>query len=269
MEIDIKYKEDYDHNFTVYYQEENTLPVLIFIFGLLIGSFLNVCICRIPKGESIVFPPSHCTNCNSKIKFYDLIPILSYLLLRGRCRHCGAKISVRYPLVEMGTGIVILLIYLKFGISLEWIKYIILTIWVIVIGFIDLDTMDVYLKTTLTGILLGMIFIAIGAFFGRGIWEYLLGGVIGGGLITLIILLTGGMGWGDAELFLLGGLFIGFKLTLIALLLSFILGGIIGILLILFKKKNRKDYIPFAPSISMSIIIATLFGDKILQFYLR
>jgi leader peptidase (prepilin peptidase)/N-methyltransferase len=169
----------------------------------------------------------------------------------------------------MGTGIVILLLYLKFGISLDGIRYIILAAWVIVIGFIDFDTMDVYLKTTLTGILLGMIFIAIGAINGNGIWEYLLGGAIGGGLIALIILLTGGMGWGDAELFLLGGLFIGFKLTLVALLVSFILGGTIGILLILFKRKTRKDYIPFAPSISMAVIIAALFGDKILQFYLR
>lgn len=245
------------------------MQAFIFIFGLLIGSFLNVCIYRIPKEESIVFPPSHCSNCNNKIKFYDLIPIVSYILLRGKCRHCGTKIAIRYPIVELGTGIVVLMLYLKFGLGFEWIKYSILTYWVIVIGLIDLDTTDIYFKTTVTGIILGIVFIILGFYFGYGIKEYLLGGAIGGGLIAIIVLLTGGMGWGDVEVFLLGGLFIGFKLTIIALLLSFVLGGTIGILLILFKKKTRKDTIPFAPFISLAVIITVLFGDKILQFYLR
>lgn len=244
------------------------LPLFIFILGLLLGSFLNVCICRIPKGESIVFPPSHCPNCKQRIKIYDLFPVISYFLLRGRCRHCQAKISIRYPIVELVTGIIVLLIYLKYGLGFEGTKYSLLILWVIVIGFIDLDTMDIYWKTTFTGILLGVIFLVSGAFLGHGLIEYLLGGALGGGLIAVIILLTGGMGWGDAELFLLGGLFLGVRLTSIALLMSFVLGGSMGILLITLKKKTRKDYIPFAPSISLAVIFTVLFGDKLWQLYM-
>jgi leader peptidase (prepilin peptidase) / N-methyltransferase len=249
-------------------REDKLMQVFIFIFGLLIGSFLNVCIYRIPKGESIAFPPSHCTICSHRIKYFDLIPVFSFIFLKGKCRYCGSKIAIRYPIVELVSGFVILLLYLRYGLSFEWIKYSILVFWVIVIGLIDLDTTDIYFKTTATGILLGLIFIVAGAFNGYSFIEYLLGGAIGGGLIAIIILLTGGMGWGDAEVFLLGGLFIGFKLTLIALFFSFVIGGIIGVLLILLKKKTRKDYIPFAPFISIAFILTILFGDKILNLYL-
>ncbi len=244
------------------------MSVFIFIFGLLIGSFLNVCIYRIPREESIAFPPSHCTNCNHRIKFYDLIPVVSYLFLRGKCRECGTKISIRYPLVELFTGVIVVMLYLKYGLSLVWIKYTLLAFWVIVIGLIDLDTTDIYVSTTASGIALSFLFIIIDIVSGVNIGNNILGGVIGGGTISLIILLTKGMGWGDAELFLLGGLFMGYQLTLVAIVLSFVLGAIVSIVLILLHKKTRKDYIPFAPYISMAILISVLYGDKILQFYL-
>ena len=244
------------------------MSVFIFIFGLLIGSFLNVCIYRIPRAESIAFPPSHCTNCNHRIEFYDLLPVVSYLFLRGKCRECGTKISLRYPLVEVFTGVIVFLLYLKYGFSFLWIKYTLLAFWVIVIGLIDFDTTDIYVSTTASGIGLAFLFIIIDIVSGVNIGNNILGGVIGGGTISLIILLTKGMGWGDAELFLLGGLFMGYQLTLVAIVLSFVLGAIVSIVLILLHKKTRKDYIPFAPYISMAILISVLYGDKILQFYL-
>ena len=215
-----------------------------------------------------MFNSSHCRMCNHRVKFYDLIPVVSYLLLKGKCRVCKEKISIRYPLVELFTGILALLLYLKYGATFLWLKYTLLSCWAIVIGFIDLDTTDVYVKTTVSGIGIAIIFIIIGGFYGNDIWNYIIGGALGGGIIAIIILLTKGMGWGDAEVFLLGGLFIGLELTLVAMFFSFVLGAVFSVLFIVFHKKSRKDYIPFAPYISMALIISILFGDKILQIYL-
>lgn len=238
------------------------------ILGLLIGSFLNVCIYRIPRSESVSFPPSHCTNCDSKIKPYDLVPVISYILLRGKCRHCGEKISVKYPLIELITSTIFLALYIKFGLSFELIKYIIFSCFIIVIGVIDLETTDVYFKTTLSGIIIGLVFIGVGYFYGYEVWSCIFGGFLGGGLIAAIILLTHGMGWGDAEICLLGGIFLGFKLTIVMLFLSFVIGGIIGLLLIVTKKKSKKDYIPFGPFISLGAVITIFLGQQIINLYM-
>lgn len=242
--------------------------LLFCILGLLIGSFLNVCIYRIPRNESISFPPSHCTSCDNKIRAYDLIPVLSYIFLKGKCRHCKEKISIKYPVIELITGALFLALYIKFGLTFELIKFVIFISFLIVIGIIDLETTDVYLKTTLSGIVTGIIFIIIGHFYGLEILTYLYGGLLGGGLISLIILVTHGMGWGDAEICLLAGVFLGLKLTLVMLFLSFVLGGIIGVLLIVTKKKSRKDYIPFGPFIALGAIGAVLFGQMIINLYI-
>jgi leader peptidase (prepilin peptidase) / N-methyltransferase len=242
--------------------------IFIFALGLIIGSFLNVCIYRIPKNESISFPPSHCTSCDNKIGSYDLIPVLSYILLKGKCRHCGEKISIKYPIIELLTGVLFVLLYIKFGLSFELVKYSALTGWLIVIGIIDFETTDIYFKTTITGIIAAGVFIIVGYFLGYGVSEYILGGLLGSGLISVIVLLTKGMGWGDVEVFLLSGLFIGLKLTAITLFFSFIIGGVAGILLIILKKKSRKDYIPFAPYITIGTMIAVLIGDQILKWYM-
>ena len=245
------------------------MVIFILILGLIIGSFLNVCIYRIPREESISFPPSHCTGCDNKIKTYDLIPVLSFILLRGKCRHCGEKISIKYPLIELATGVLFVLLYVKFGLGFEFIKYAALICWLIVIGIIDLQTTDIYFKTTLSGVIVAIIYISVGYFLGYGIKDYLFGGLLGAGIISAIVLLTRGMGWGDVEVFLLCGLFTGLKLTIITLFLSFVIGGFIGVLLIILKKKSRKDYIPFAPFISLASIIAVLLGDKLLALYLK
>jgi leader peptidase (prepilin peptidase)/N-methyltransferase len=193
--------------------------LFIFVYGIVIGSFLNVCIYRIPRNESLSYPPSHCTSCGSRVKWYDLFPVISYLFLKGKCRYCGENISIRYPFIELLTGLIYILIYVNFGFSFEFLKYVILASFLIVVGIIDLDTTDVYTKTTLPGIILGIIFAGYGYYLYGGIWEYILGGALGGGVISVIILLTKGMGWGDAEICLMCGLFLGLKLTVIMLFL--------------------------------------------------
>jgi leader peptidase (prepilin peptidase)/N-methyltransferase len=247
--------------------ENVIILIYIFILGTCIGSFLNVCIYRIPKEESIATPPSHCGSCGTTLKALDLIPILSYLILRGKCRYCGEKISFRYPFIELITGVLVTAVYMNYGLNFMFIKYSILIILLILIGMIDLDTTDVYFKTTLTGIMFGIVFLIYGYYLGYGLMDFILGAALGGGTITAIILLTKGMGFGDAEICLLVGLFLGFKLTLLMLFISFVAGGLIGVLLILFKIKSRKDYIPFGPFIALGAIATVFLGDKIIQWY--
>lgn len=242
--------------------------LFIFILGLLIGSFLNVCIYRIPREESISYPPSHCTNCSSRIKWYDLIPVVSFIFLKGKCRNCSEKISIKYPVIELVTGILFVCTYFKYGFTVELVKYCLLLSLLIVIGIIDYSTTDVYLKTTLTGAIIGLIFIIINVISGNGFIDDVYGALIGGGLISLIILTTHGMGWGDAEICFMCGLFLGWKLTLLMFFLSFIIGGISGVILIVSKRKTRKDYIPFGPFISIAAVIAILLGNEIISLYI-
>lgn len=244
------------------------MAVIIFILGLLIGSFLNVCVYRIPQDESISYPPSHCTNCKNRIKPYDLIPVVSYIFLRGKCRYCGENISIKYPLIELFTGIIFVGLYDHYGISLDLAKYLILGAYLIVIGLIDFNTTDVYFKTTLSGSLVGIAFLGVKLYYGEGISTYIIGALIGAGFIAIIILLTGGMGWGDAEICALCGIYIGAKLTVLTLFLSVILGGAIGVILILTKIKTRKDYIPFGPYIVIGALIALFWGESIINWYL-
>jgi leader peptidase (prepilin peptidase)/N-methyltransferase len=241
------------------------LAILIFIIGLIIGSFLNVCIYRIPREESIVFPPSHCPNCKLNLKWKDLIPLISYAVLRGRCRYCKARISPVYPFIEFLNAILYLLIYIKYGLSLEFIKFAFLASLVIVIGVIDYFTTDIYTNTIIVGLIVGIAFAIISFFVEGSIMIYIIGSLIGGGVISLIILLTNGMGWGDAELLFIIGLFLGVRLTLVTLFLSFIIGGIVGGVLIILKIKSRKDYIPFGPFISIGAVISILFGEFIIN----
>jgi leader peptidase (prepilin peptidase)/N-methyltransferase len=244
------------------------IGAFIFLFGLLFGSFFNVCIYRIPREESIAYPPSHCTSCSTRLKPLDLIPVLSYLFLGRKCRYCGEKISSRYAIIEALTGVVFLLIYLKYGLTFVTLKYITLACFLIVIGMIDFDTTDVYSVTTYGGIAVGIISIAAGYYLGYEVKTYILGAVLAGGVIAAIILLTRGMGWGDFEICLMCGLYIGMGNSLVMLMLSFIIGAVSGVILILTKKKSRKDYIPFGPYIAIAAIITMLVGDKIIQWYL-
>lgn len=232
------------------------------------GSFLNVCIYRIPREKNLVYDYSCCTNCERYIDFKDLIPILSYIFLKGRCRHCKEKISLRYPFIEILTGVLYLLIYKYYGFSILTFKYLFLISSLIVISFIDYDTKEVYAITTYTSIIVGILFSFIEEFyFDESIWNYILGGLLSILFIFLISKLTGAMGSGDVEIHAIGGVFLGWQLALINLFLSFIIGGIIALLAIIFKGKTREDYIAFGPAIGISTTILIFFGDLIKNIY--
>jgi len=242
----------------------------VLIIGLCIGSFLNVCIYRIPKEESINFPGSHCTSCGHELKAYELVPVLSYIFLRGRCRRCKDKISIRYPLIEILNALLYLLLFGKYGFSFNFVFYCLLTSLLIVISIIDLESKYIYSSTTLVGVLLAIIYIIIGAYLGEiKILNSLLGGLIGYGIIFLIVSLTGGMGSGDADIAGICGLFIGIKGVLVTLFLAIILAGVFASIALIFKIKSRKSEIAFGPYISMGVLIWILIGEKILKLYIN
>lgn len=245
------------------------MGLLIFMFGLLVGSFLNVCIYRIPRGESIAYPQSHCPECLNSIKWYDLIPVISYTFLGGKCRYCGERISLKYPLIELLTSGIFLIIYIKFGITFNLIRYLIMASFLIVIAIIDFETTDVFSITTYSGIIGAILLCIIGSLLdGSSLVDGLLGGGVGAGIIALIVFLTKGMGEGDIEIAALCGIFLGWKGMIITLMSSFILGAIVGILLIVFKIKGRKDAIPFGPYLAIGALFSVLFTSNILSFYL-
>ena len=246
--------------------------VLIFILGLIVGSFSNVCIYRIPRNESIVYPASHCPKCRSNISPKDNIPLLSYILLKGRCRNCKSKISIQYPVVEFLTGFIYLIIYLIYGLSIQTLIYIILSSALIIIAFIDLNEQIVPDVISLPGIVLGLIlsfFVSYISFVNSA-----LGVLVGGGII-LIIGLAGSaifkkeaMGGGDVKLAAMIGAFLGWRYIIISLFLGFFLGALAGIILILSKIKSREDVVPFGPFIVLGSFITLLWGEKIVSWYI-
>jgi leader peptidase (prepilin peptidase)/N-methyltransferase len=245
---------------------------IIFILGLIIGSFSNVCIFRIPKNESIVFPASHCPNCHTPIKAIDNIPILSFLLLKGKCRKCGEKISIRYPVVEFLTGAIYLLIFLSYGRNLQTLIYALLSSSLIIISFIDLDEQIIPDEISLPGIIIGFALSFIVPYISY--LNSILGIIAGGGIILLIALVglaifkKEAMGGGDVKLSAMIGAFIGWKYIMISLFIGFFIGAIAGILLILLKIRNRDDLVPFGPFIVLGSFITLLWGENILSWYL-
>ena len=246
--------------------------ILIFILGLIVGSFSNVCIYRIPRNESMIYPASHCPKCRSSIKPIDNIPLLSYILLKGRCRNCGSRIPIQYPVVEFLTGIIYIFIFLIYGLTLQSLIYIILASAVIIIAFIDLNEQVIPEVISLPGMVIGLIlsfFVPYISFINSA-----LGIVIGGGII-LVIRLAGSlifkkesMGIGDIELAAMIGAFLGWRYIIISLFLGFFLGALAGILLVLSKIKSREDMIPFGPFIALGSFITFLWGEKIIFWYM-
>lgn len=246
------------------------MEILILIIGLCIGSFLNVCIYRIPREESIAFPPSHCTSCGYELKAVDLIPVISYLFLKRKCRKCGEKISINYPLVELLNGVLYLLIFLRFGLSLSFVFYSLLTSLLIVISYIDLDSKYIYSSTTILGVVLAAIYIVVGLYTKDiSISNNVLGGAIGYGIIYLIVVITKGMGQGDAEVAGVCGLFIEIKGILVCLFIAVVLGGLVAAIILIFKLKEKKSEIAFSPYISIGSIVYILLGKEILSLYLN
>ncbi len=243
---------------------------LIILLGLLIGSFLNVCIYRIAREESISFPPSHCTSCGYNLKPKDLVPVLSYIFLGGKCRSCKEKISIQYPIVEILNAFLYFMVYLKYGFTLNLFKFCLLSSLLIVIGFIDFKTKYVYNSTVVFGVITGICFAILEWIETKTVpINYMVGAFIGFGVIYLIVALTRGMGEGDIDIALICGLFLGFKGIIVTLFLSIILGGIVSLIIIIFKLKDKKSEIAFGPYLAIATIVSCLYGNSLLELYLK
>lgn len=245
------------------------IGLIFFIFGLVFGSFYNVCIYRIPRQENIAFPPSHCANCGRELKAYELIPVISYLALGGKCRGCKQKISFIYPLIELITGFIFLGMYINFGISINTFKYIILFSILLIEAVIDIKTKEVYFSVSLVGFLFGIIFSIIEIINGKPIIEGVLSILIPLIIVGIIYLLAkrfDGFGAGDLEVYLFIALYLTPILMGLTIIFSIIIGGVFAIILLLMGK--RKVLIPFVPFISIGTLISVLWGIDILNMYL-
>ena len=246
--------------------------VLIFVYGAIIGSFLNVCIYRVPRRESLSGTRSHCPHCDSKIRFYDNIPILSYFILRGRCRTCGRSISARYLAVESVSAVVGIGIYRAYGIGPDFFAYSLLSALLIVLASIDWEHRIVPNRLTLPGIVVGL---GLSPFIDTVTFrESAVGLVLGGGTLLCVGLIGGllfrkeSMGGGDIKLAAMVGTFVGWKLVLASLFLAFALGAIAGLAsLVVASRRDRT--IPFAPFIAGGTVCALLWGDALIGIYLR
>ena len=247
------------------------IEVSIFIFGLCIGSFLNVCIYRLPASKSIVHPRSMCSNCGTLIAAYDNIPVLSYLWLKGRCRHCQIKISLRYPMVELLGGLFALGTFLKFGLTLEALIYYLFFTALLVVTFIDIDHRIIPNVITLPGI--PICFAASFALPTITYREALLGILIGGGSLFLVawtyslITKKEGMGGGDIKLLAMMGAIVGWQGVLFTIFLASLVGTLAGLAAMLQSRKGMKLAVPFGPFLSIGSITYIFFGTPLITWY--
>jgi leader peptidase (prepilin peptidase) / N-methyltransferase len=253
------------------------LSVLIFIFGSLVGSFLNVCIVRMPKEESVIRPRSHCIQCNKMIAWYDNVPFLSFMILRGRCRHCGAKISFRYLLVELVTAVSFVLFYQYFGLAPVLWPYLIMLSGFIVATFVDIEHRIIPDEISIGGMIAGVLlsflipsmhhttshFLSVG--------KSLLGVLIGGGSIYLMgvigdfIFKKESMGGGDVKLMAMIGAFLGWQSALLAFFIAPFFGAILGIIV---KIRTKESLIPYGPFLVLGALIALFYSTPLIDWVL-
>jgi len=244
------------------------LPYIFFVFGLVVGSFLNVCIHRIPRGESVNFPPSHCPGCNQRVEARDLIPLLSYIRLKGRCSFCGNKISPLYPFIELLTGLLFAAVYLRFGHTVLLYKVLFLIPVFVAITIIDLQHYIIPDKITVFTLAGGVVLNV----FTRDLTlvSSLLGLTSAAAFLLVLALVSrGGMGGGDIKFAAVIGLFLGWPNGLFAIFLSCMLAGLAGIVLLLTRIKGRKDAIPFGPFLCTGALATIWHGEDILTWYLN
>ena len=250
---------------------EVILIVVFILLGATVGSFLNVCIDRLPANESLISPGSHCTSCQHPLTITDLIPIVSYLWLRGRCRYCQAPIPRRILWVEIGSGLLFGYLYWKYGLAIELAVSVFYCCLFITLMVIDLEHGLILNKVVYPAIAVALL---ISVFSSHseivpGIVQSATGGGIGLGLFLLIVLISrGGMGWGDVKMAALIGVVTGFPLVFLALFLAVVFGGLVAITLLLLKIRRRKEGIPFAPFLSLGAIATLLWGSNIINLYL-
>jgi leader peptidase (prepilin peptidase)/N-methyltransferase len=248
--------------------------IIVFIFGAAVGSFLNVCIYRMPRNISIIAPSSRCPSCNTPIRPYDNIPIFSYALLGGKCRVCRTRISLRYPLVEFLNSALYVSAFWRFGLNWYTAAYFIFCSALIVITFVDLDYQIIPDRITLPGILIGLIagsLLMPDPFFRHsplGLKASIIGFLVGGGIFYAIAILSkGGMGGGDIKMMAMVGSLMGWKSVLLTTFLGSLTGAILGIFLMVTRGKGRKTKIPFGPFLALGSLVTLFFGQEIFHWY--
>ena len=254
---------------------------LSFVFGLIMGSFFNVCIHRLPSGESVVFPPSHCPYCKTHLRFYDNIPLLSYLLLLGRCRYCKSRISPVYPVVELLSGLISMLLFWRFGLTLQTLFLFSFLSALLVVSFIDIRHMIIPNVITLPGIAVGLLYSGLNTnwyvvrdfsktgwsvVIGTPIMDSLVGVALGAGMLLLIggiyelVRKKEGLGMGDVKLLAMIGAFLGWKGVLFVAFASSVLGTLVGVLVMLYRGKDLGYALPFGPFLSLAAAIYCFIG---------
>lgn len=242
--------------------------IFVIVFGLVMGSFFNVVAIRLLQQKSIAFPPSHCPHCQARLRVTELIPIMSYLVLRGRCRQCRVRISPLYPFGEAVTAMSFYLVYLSVGLSSELLVGWLLCALLVVAVLTDLQEKLILDVVTIPCLFL---FILLRLFIGdESFFFYMLGGFVGFLLLAAIAWLSrGGMGGGDIKIFAAIGVALGPSLTLMSFMIASFLGAIIGVLLLVFGLVERKQPIPFAPFIAAGTLIAYLYGEDLWRSYIH
>jgi leader peptidase (prepilin peptidase)/N-methyltransferase len=266
---------------------------IVLLFGLIVGSFLNVCIARIPLEISIIHPPSHCPRCKTPIRWYDNIPLLSYAVLRGKCRTCGQRISWRYPLVELLNGLLYLWAIIEFDFTGEAFLVMVLCSSLVVITFIDLDHQIIPDVITFPGMVIGLVVapffmtpLAVPLPFGLGsllppLGQYgtsflnaFIGLLLGGAPLYLIGLLweklrkVEAMGGGDVKFMAMAGSFLGWKGAFLTIMIGALAGSTVGVALILLKRHRADKVIPFGPFLAFGTILTMFRGSEIIAWYL-
>ncbi|WP_069998223.1 prepilin peptidase [Cellulosilyticum sp. I15G10I2] len=249
--------------------------LFILLFGMIIGSFLNVCIYRIPKETSIVFPGSHCTNCNHSLGYMDLIPVISFLILKGKCRYCGHKIASRYMLIELLTGVLFGIVYLKFGLSIETIMYAVFAAVLVTLTMIDIDHMLLPTKIIMFGVGVGIVFRVMQAVIYQDmmlVGSAVLAAGLGYGLFGMLfygaklLLKKEGLGFGDVRLMGMLGLYLSVNLLFFTMFIASLLASFYGI--VLFYRKKASEPFPFGPFLNIAALLALFYGDRIIGWYL-
>ena len=236
----------------------------MFVLGAMLGSFLNVVIHRLPRRESLIVPGSHCPHCGVPIRAWDNIPILSFLVLRGRCRVCRRPISPRYPLVEATAGILVAASWLRMDSLLTFAAAAVFSLILVAIFFIDLEHQIVPNALTYPGLLLGLILAVPQERFGNAL---LTAAGAGAFFLLIAIISRGGMGGGDIKLAAMMGAFLGWRAVAVALLLAFTLGAVVGLLLMGLGRRSRKDPIPFGPALAVGAVLALFGAEDLIRWY--
>ncbi len=250
------------------YLLEFFLALILFLWGSCIFSFLNVVIYRVPLGKSFVTGRSACPACGHELSMLDMIPILSWLSLRGRCRYCGAPVSPRYSLVEGLGGIAALLSVWRFGWSVEALFSFAFFCVLTVVSFVDMDTMEIPDGFVLTALLLAALHLP---FTGEPFpfWGHLIGFFcVSAPLFLVTVLIPEAFGGGDIKLMAACGLFLGWRLTLVSFFFAVLMGGVWGIFLMASGQKGRKDHFAFGPCLCLGMALSVLWGDAVLHWYL-